>query len=97
MVRKKVTSEVIKVSAPRKRALVTDTEQRKGQVILPWDGKTTKWNKVKGVTGQIVRYPMGDREKANEIGQLVQKGKAKSMYSALDGEIMYFYFEIIKE
>jgi|TARA_R110000803_G_scaffold195295_2_gene258493 hypothetical protein len=94
MVRKRVTTETIKSETPKKRIGVPS---KKKSVILPDDGKPFKWDKVKGVNGKIVRHKMGDKEKAIEMGKLVQEGKSRSLCVAADGDIIYFYFEIIKE
>lgn len=36
------------------------------------------------------------REKFVEIGKLVQEGKAKLLYYAIDGDVGYFYYSVKK-
>ncbi len=95
MPRKKVKTETIKDSGPKKRP--TKQPEKKRQVIRPSDGKPSRWDKVKGVDGKIVRYTADQKEKMIEMGQLIQKGKARRMCVGVDGDKMYHYFEIFKE
>jgi len=54
-----------------------------------------RWDKINNVTGKIIRYKLGDKEKSIEIGNMVLKNEVRKLYSAIDNDIMYFYYEII--
>ena len=89
MTRKKVETENISESTPKKRVRKTTTK------------KTTKkepnvrWDKIQGVTGKVVRHSLDDNEKAIEMSALVSKKKAKRLYYAVDGDLEYFYYELL--
>jgi lipid II:glycine glycyltransferase (peptidoglycan interpeptide bridge formation enzyme) len=96
MSRKKVKTQVIKESVPKKRP-TKQPEEKKKQIIKSADNKPTRWDKVKGVNGKIIRIKQGDQENHVEIGKLVGKGKARHMYVGVDGDYLYHYYEIFKE
>ncbi len=54
----------------------------------------TRWDKVKVINGKIVRYKMEDQENFTAMGVLIGKGKARRLYSGVDGNFTYFYYEI---
>ena len=89
MTRKKVETEKIDETTPKKRVRKTTTK------------KTTKkepnvrWDKIQGVTGKVVRHSLDDNEKSIEMSALISKKKAKRLYCAADGEQFYFYFELL--
>lgn len=89
MTRKKVETEKIDETTPKKRVRKTTTK------------KTTKkepnvrWDKIIGVKGKIVRCTIGDETKLKEFSDLILKKKAKRLYCAADGEQFYFYFELL--
>jgi hypothetical protein len=87
MARKKVTSEKIKETSPKKRPPKPKPEKE----------TPTRWDKITGINGKIVRHKMGDQEKATEMGGLISKGKARRLYVGVDGNNTYFYYEITKE
>ena len=89
MRRKKVISETIEESTPKKRSEVV--EKKSPITYIPNDSKI-KWDKVKGVNGKIVRVKMGDVEKRKE---LLDKKNYRQLSVGLDGNDLYFYYEII--
>lgn len=92
--RKKVQTEVIEDTAPKKRPT---TQPVKKSPIKPADDKPSRWDKIEGVKGKVVRHKMEDQEKSVEMGRLISQGKAKRLYVGVDGNFTYFYFEIFKE
>lgn len=89
MRRKKVKSEIIQKTTPKKRE---DVKEKKSPITyIPNDTKI-KWDKVKGVNGKIVRVKMGDVEKRKE---LLDKKNYRQLYVGVDGNDLYFYYEII--
>ena len=89
MTRKKVETEKISDTTPKKRVRKTTTK------------KTTKkepnvrWDKIQGVTGKVVRHSLDDNEKSIEMSALVSKKKAKRLYYAIDGDLEYYYYELL--
>jgi hypothetical protein len=92
--RKKVQTETISEGGPKKRP--TKQPVRKSP-IKPADDKPSRWDKIEGVQGKIVRHKLGDQQKSVEMGNMVMKGLARRIYVAVDGNDMYFYYEIFKE
>ena len=89
MRRKKVKSEIIQKTTPKKRE---DVKEKKSPITyIPNDTKI-KWDKVKGVNGKIVRVKMGDVEKRKE---LLDKKNYHQLYVGVDGNDLYFYYEVI--
>ena len=89
MRRKKVKSQTVKETAPKKRGEVTE---KKGPIsTLPKNYKF-KWDKVKGVDGKIVRFKIGDGE---ERTKFLNKKNYRQMYVGVDGDHLYYYYEII--
>lgn len=84
MDRKKVQTENNLIDSPKKR----DDDNELTEI------ESTRWDKIINVTGKIIRYKLGDRDKSIEIGNMVLKGEAKKLYSAIDGDNMYFYYLI---
>lgn len=82
MNRKKVQTENTFVESVKKR----EDEQELN------DTESVRWDRIINVSGKIIRYKLGDREKSIEIGNMVSKGEAKKLYSAIDGDHMYFYY-----
>jgi len=89
MRRKKVKSETIQKTTPKKREEVK--EKKSPITYIPNDTKI-KWDKVKGVNGKIVRFKMGDVEKRKE---LLDKKNYRQLSVGVDGNDLYFYYEII--
>lgn len=89
MRRKKVKSEIIQKTTPKKRE---DVKEKKSPITyIPNDTKI-KWDKVKGINGKIVRVKMGDVEKRKE---LLDKKNYHQLYVGVDGNDLYFYYEVI--
>jgi hypothetical protein len=90
MRRKKVKSETIQITTPKKREEVK--EKKSPITYIPNDTKI-KWDKVKGINGKIVRFKMGDVEKRKE---LLDKKNYRQLSVGVDGNDLYFYYEIIE-
>jgi len=90
MRRKKVKTETIQKTTPKKREEVK--EKKSPITYIPNDTKI-KWDKVKGINGKIVRVKMGDVEKRKE---LLDKKNYRQLSVGVDGNDLYFYYEIIE-
>jgi hypothetical protein len=89
MRRKKVKSETIQKTTPKKRE---EVKEKKSPITYISNGTKIKWDKVKGVNGKIVRVKMGDVEKRKE---LLDKKNYRQLSVGVDGNDLYFYYEII--
>jgi len=86
MERKKVTKQIIKKTKPKKR------EPKKPN---PTEDKkvNSRWDRIEGVNGKVVRFKQGDNEKRIEF---LKKKNYKELYVGVDGDNLYFYYEIIE-
>lgn len=89
MSRKKVKSESIEETTPKKREEVK--EKKSPITYVPNDSKI-RWDKIKGINGEIVRFKMEDSEITKER---LDKKKHTQLYVGIDGNDLYFYYEII--
>ena len=89
MGRKKVKSQTIKSDTLKKRENII--EKKSPITTLPNNYKF-KWDKVKGVNGKIVRFKEGDHKERLEF---LNKKNYRQMYVGVDGNDLYFYYEII--
>jgi len=85
MTRKKVETEKIDETTLKKRVRKTTTKKE----------PNVRWDKIQGVTGKVVRHSLDDNEKSIEMSALVSKKKAKRLYYAIDGDLEYFYYELL--
>lgn len=85
--RKKVKSEIINNTEPKKRTEKKPTKKTSSD---------QRWDKVIGVKGKIIRIRQDEYEKFVEIGELVSKGKAARLGVGVDDDYLYHYFELIK-
>lgn len=88
IMRKKVDSNLPKDSSPKKREEIKET---KGSVIKPSSDTNSRWDKVKGVNGKIVRFKIDDKEKK----EILSQKKYRQLYVGIDGNDLYFYYEIL--
>lgn len=89
MRRKKVLSQTIKETTPKKRSEVK--EKKSPFKILPNNYKS-RWDKIKGVKGKIVRFKVSDSEERKEF---LNKKNYRQLYVGVDGDDLYFYYEIL--
>jgi hypothetical protein len=89
MERKKVKTETIKNDDFKKREVV---EEKKTIIKSVSNDSKVKWEKVKGVSGKIIRYKVGDVTRKEELS----KKKYRQLYVGVDGNDIYFYYEIIE-
>ena len=89
MTRKKVETEKIDETTPKKRVA------KKSPIKKTNKNTPVRWDKIQGVTGKVVRHSLDDNEKSIEMSALVSKKKAKRLYYAIDGDLQYFYYELL--
>jgi hypothetical protein len=85
MARKKVETEKISETTPKNRVRKTTTKKE----------PNVRWDKIQGVTGKVVRHSLDDNNKKKEMYEMVTKKKAKRLYCAIDGDVYYFYYELL--
>ena len=86
--RKKVDSNLPKDSSPKKRE--EEKETKKSAIKFSSDNNS-RWDKVKGVNGKIVRFKIDDKERK----ELLSQKKYRQLYVGIDGNDLYFYYEIL--
>jgi len=85
MGRKKVKSDKITPSQPKER----EEGPKKVITFIPNNTKS-KWNKIKGVDGTIVRFKTDDPERQEYL-----KNKTyEQLYVGVDGNDLYIYYSI---
>lgn len=89
MERKKVKTETIKNDDFKKREVV---EEKKTIIKSVSNDSKVKWEKIKGVSGKINRFKVGDVNRKEELS----KKKYRQLYVGVDGNDIYFYYEIIE-
>lgn len=89
MERKKVKTETIKNDDFKKREVV---EEKKTIIKSVSNDSKVKWEKIKGVSGKIIRFKVGDVNRKEELS----KKKYRQLYVGVDGNDIYFYYEIIE-
>ena len=89
MERKKVKTETIKNDDFKKREVV---DEKKTIIKSVSNDSKVKWEKVKGVSGKIIRFKVGDVTRKEELS----KKKYRQLYVGVDGNDIYFYYEIIE-
>jgi cytidylate kinase len=90
MNRKKVKTDNTLNIEPKKRE--EETVKTSPITFLSNDDKI-KWEKIKNVNGKIVRVKEGEGIKRKE---LLEKKKYRQLYVGIDGNDLYFYYEIIE-
>tara|TARA_R110002074_G_scaffold41964_3_gene110750 strand:+ start:313 stop:573 length:261 start_codon:yes stop_codon:yes gene_type:complete len=85
MGRKKVKSDKITSSQPKER----EKESKKVITFIPNDSKT-KWGKIKGVDGDIVRFKTGDSERQ----EFLKNKDYTQLYVGVDGNDLYIYYSV---
>ncbi len=90
MNRKKVKTDNNLNIEPKKRKEIIE---KTGIITFLSNDSKIKWEKIKNVNGKIVRVKKGDVTKRKE---LLEKKKYRQLYVGIDGNDLYFYYEIIE-
>lgn len=88
MERKKVNTNLPKDNQPKKRE---ESKETKGSIIKTSNDTKSKWDKVKGINGKIVRFKIDDKERK----EILSKKNYRQLYVGIDGNDLYFYYEIL--
>ncbi len=86
--RKKVDTNLPKDSSPKKRE---DVKESKGSIIKASNDTKSKWDRVKGINGKIVRFKLEDKERK----EFLSKKNYRQLYVGIDGNDLYIYYEIL--
>jgi hypothetical protein len=89
MRRKKVKTETIKDTTPKKRS---DSNEKKSPITSLPNNYKIRWDKIKGVEGKIVRYRDDESDKRKEE---LHKKNYRQLYVGIDGNHLYFYYELL--
>jgi DNA replicative helicase MCM subunit Mcm2 (Cdc46/Mcm family) len=88
MERKKVDTNLPKDTQPKKRE---DVKENKTSIIKSSSDTKSKWDRVKGINGKIVRFKLEDKERK----EFLSKKNYRQLYVGIDGNDLYFYYEIL--
>jgi len=89
MERKKVKTDTVKTDTIKKRENIV--EERKSIITSVSNDTRIKWDKIKGVSNKIIRFKEGDLSRKEELS----KKKYRQLCVGIDGNDLYFYYEII--
>lgn len=89
MRRKKVKTETIKETTPKKRS---DSNEKKSPITSLPNNYKIRWDKIKGVEGKIIRYRDDESDKRKEE---LHKKNYRQLYVGIDGNHLYFYYELL--
>lgn len=90
MERKKVKTDTIKTDDVKKRDEIV--EEKKTIITSVSNDSKVKWDKIKGINNKIIRFKVGDVTRKEELS----KKKHRQLYVGVDGNDLYFYYEIIE-
>jgi hypothetical protein len=90
MERKKVKTDTIKTDDVKKRDEIV--EEKKTIITSVSNDSKVKWDKIKGINNKIIRFKVGDVTRKEELS----KKKYRQLYVGVDGNDLYFYYEIIE-
>jgi len=90
MERKKVKTDTIKTDDVKKRDEIV--EEKKTIITSVSNDSKVKWDKIKGISNKIIRFKVGDVTRKEELS----KKKHRQLYVGVDGNDLYFYYEIIE-
>jgi hypothetical protein len=90
MARKKVKKDKIPPSTTKER-VKEDVEIKK---IITYLSNNTKnrWNKIKGVEGEVVRFKINDTKRQ----EFLKDKRCELLYVGVDNDILYYYYNIKK-
>ena len=90
MARKKVKKDKIPPPTTKER-VKEDVETKKIITYLPNNTKN-RWNKIKGVEGEVVRFKINDTKRQ----EFLKDKRCELLYVGVDNDILYYYYNIKK-
>lgn len=90
MVRKKVKKD--KIPPPTTKERVKEDVEIKKIITYLSNNTKNRWNKIKGVEGEVVRFKINDTKRQ----EFLKDKRCELLYVGVDNDILYYYYNIKK-
>ena len=90
MARKKVKKD--KIPPPTTKERVKEDEETKKIITYLSNNTKNRWNKIKGVEGEVVRFKINDTKRQ----EFLKDKRCELLYVGVDNDILYYYYNIKK-
>lgn len=90
MVRKKVKKD--KIPPPTTKERVKEDVETKKIITYLSNNTKNRWNKIKGVEGEVVRFKINDTKRQ----EFLKDKRCELLYVGVDNDILYYYYNIKK-
>ena len=90
MARKKVKKD--KIPPPTTKERVKEDVETKKIITYLSNNIKNRWNKIKGVEGDIVRFKINDTKRQ----ECLKDNRCELLYVGVDNDILYYYYNIKK-
>jgi hypothetical protein len=90
MARKKVKKD--KIPPPTTKERVKEDVETKKIITYLSNNIKNRWNKIKGVEGEVVRFKINDTKRQ----EFLKDKRCELLYVGVDNDILYYYYNIKK-
>ena len=90
MARKKVKKD--KIPPPTTKERVKEDVETKKIITYLSNNTKNRWNKIKGVEGEVVRFKINDTKRQ----EFLKDNRCELLYVGVDNDILYYYYNIKK-
>ena len=90
MARKKVKKD--KIPPPTTKERVKEDVEIKKIITYLSNNIKNRWNKIKGVEGEVVRFKINDTKRQ----EFLKDKRCELLYVGVDNDILYYYYNIKK-
>jgi|TARA_R110000803_G_scaffold187866_2_gene250229 hypothetical protein len=90
MARKKVKKD--KIPPPTTKERVKEDVETKKIITYLSNNTKNRWNKIKGVEGEVVRFKINDTKRQ----EFLKDKRCELLYVGVDNDILYYYYNIKK-
>jgi len=90
MARKKVKKD--KIPPPTTKERVKESVETKKIITYLSNNIKNRWNKIKGVEGEVVRFKINDTKRQ----EFLKDKRCELLYVGVDNDILYYYYNIKK-
>jgi hypothetical protein len=90
MARKKVKKD--KIPPPTTKERVKEDVEIKKIITYLSNNTKNRWNKIKGVEGEVVRFKINDTKRQ----EFLKDKRCELLYVGVDNDILYYYYNIKK-
>ena len=90
MAREKVKKD--KIPPPTTKERVKEDVETKKIITYLSNNTKNRWNKIKGVEGEVVRFKINDTKRQ----EFLKDKRCELLYVGVDNDILYYYYNIKK-